>query len=186
MYLDCLHASGAQRSHAPHAVLNALNATDLVAVIVPRDGQSRIAEVVQHGLEAQSGTRVLSVRRGQAPWVRDLYADGACPIGRNSPFGSNPDVLRYLMSGVGVEDPAVRRSVLLWEGVDDLISSAAESFPEVVRVLGGALLRSQSRTWKPFSIHRAVLVGSTGLLEQLERMGAWLPEEVRLRYILVG
>jgi hypothetical protein len=96
-------------------------------------------------------------------------------------------VLRALGSDfpTAASGPSAQRAVLLWEGIDPLLSEPEDRFNLLVTLLGAALARRCAEASGPLVVHRAVLIGGSALMGRLERLAPSLPETVRCRYVLV-
>jgi hypothetical protein len=175
-------ASGSRSSCASVVAASFLNAADLVAVIATDGAEGRLAERVFRDLQQSPGTHVLRVAADGAPWS----SAGAFPSGRAAPwFGGDLTLLAAEFAGHGEANADVRRSVLLWHGVDDYIAQHPARFEEVVAHVAAALARRWEGSWRPFQIDRAVLIGGPLLQGRLESLAAHARDEVRFRYLLV-
>lgn len=164
MQVDCALASGSRRSCAALAITNALNAADVVAVVVAPDFQRRVVSAVLKDLEARCGTRVLTAESARLPWLD--------PMGRGSGDYAS------------LAEP-VRRAVLVWQDVDAFLRDESYSLEKAVDGLCRSMGQFSPTSPTPHAFNRAVLIGGEQLLERLDDVAGAVPAHVRFRYILV-
>lgn len=159
-----------------------LNAADVIAVVTAPGAEGPLVERVFRDLQQGVGTHILRVDGEGPPWSSST----PFPNGKGHPwFGSDLSLLATQFAGIGEGDAEVRRSVLLWHGLDDYVTQHPARFPEVLSQLRRSLERPRDGAWRPFQLDRAVLVGGPVLQEELGTLAERLGETLRFRYLLV-
>ncbi len=177
--LDC--ARGARRTCAAGVVAGTLQAADIVAVIAEPETQMSLADRVREELESRRDTRVVSALGELSDWLEAGYRgweQGSTPPAAHAESLASWHAWAHA-------DPCVRRSILLWTGVDECVQRDEERFLWLVRMFVANITEPQPEIRAPIRLHKAVLIGGDALEERLELLSDALPDDSRFRYVIV-
>lgn len=174
--LDC--ARGARRSCAAGVVANSLYAADVVAVIAEPPAEPPLVAALTRELQARRDTRVLPAHGDLSEWLEVGYRGFGYEISAHLSTDSPWKAWAHA-------DPCIRRSVLLWHGVDECIQRDEERFTWLARLFADNITEPQPEIRAPVRLHKAVLIGGEALEHHLEALAAALPDDSRFRYVIV-
>jgi hypothetical protein len=159
-------------------VANSLYAADVVAVVAEPHAEAALVKAVTRELQARRDTRVLPARGELSEWLEAGYRGFGYDIAPHA-SGDLP------WKAWAYADPCIRRSVLLWHGVDECILRDEERFTWLARLFADNITEPQPEIRAPVRLHKAVLIGGDALEHHLEALAAALPDDSRFRYVIV-